>query len=862
MYPHKSGFQKRKKRKEREQEEERLKKKQSIFKYFPPKSTQQAAETSTSPEADLQATPTINEEMPSCCASTDETLIICEETPSSGKISTAASEMIEDVPLCVSEDIVSVPEEPCYSSDTIEIDTSTVPSESLSSENLDWKDPAFWPETLKDTDRKVIVCSGLKTEEELKEMAPSMPKVAEGRPFSEFLLYAKSSNGREKILRDWLSWSNSKQRLYCITCLAFSTDYSSKGVSFLCRKEGFEPAKNKWHRLYMRLPEHEQSSQHRKHYWSWRTLQKSIGGQGIDAEVKRNLARQADKFTLLLQRLLDVTLYLASRNLAFRGSTQKIGDLKNGNFLGTLELLSQYDTLLHDHLSKVKASQEKGKKLPAHYLSWATQNEFIDICGNHILDAILSERKEAIYFSIICDATPDISHTEQNVIIIRYVHRDSSKRTWNIEEGFIEFFDFFKKTGEEIAEMIMSRLSKFGLDLCDCRGQGYDNGANMSGRIKGVQARIQEKYPEAIYCPCAAHTLNLVGVHAAACCPEMKSFFGNTLTKEVGSSLHGLSETRWSARIEAVRPFARRLPSILTALEKVIASGKLTTAAHSDAQGLYEYFSSFRALFLTTFWVKILQSFEERNKILQTRSVSIDIAAANIKALTEEMQSLREKWPSLLSEATVVANNLEIPTELMNTQQLRQTRTRKEDAQQKFKVNVFLFTLDTIISDLHQRFQSMEDVCKLFAPVLKLRKLSDEELITFSRKLISAYPHDFTDTLLGELQHLHKVYEATFSEELQPLDLLNAIYNLQLQGIFGEICIALRIFTTLPLSVAEGERAFSKLSLIKNYQRSTMSEQRLNSLAVISIENELAKKLDFKDLIKDFANRKVRRLTL
>ena len=53
-----------------------------------------------------------------------------------------------------------------------------------------------------------------------------------------------------------------------------------------------------------------------------------------------------------------------------------------------------------------------------------------------------------------------------------------------------------------------------GIDIGDCRGQGYDNGANMSGRVKGVQAQILKENPLATFSPCAFHTLNLVGVHA------------------------------------------------------------------------------------------------------------------------------------------------------------------------------------------------------------------------------------------------------------------------------------------------------------------------------------------------------------
>lgn len=83
---------------------------------------------------------------------------------------------------------------------------------------------------------------------------------------------------------------------------------------------------------------------------------------------------------------------------------------------------------------------------------------------------------------------------------------------------------------------------------------------------------------------------------------------------------------------------------------------------------------------------------------------------------------------------------------------------------------------------------------------------------------------------------------------------------MELQSIFGDVCIALRIFLTLPVTVAGGERSFSKLKLIKSYLRSTMSQESLNSLAMLSIESKLALSLDFKELVKDFATKKVRRL--
>jgi len=46
---------------------------------------------------------------------------------------------------------------------------------------------------------------------------------------------------------------------------------------------------------------------------------------------------------------------------------------------------------------------------------------------------------------------------------------------------------------------------------------------------------------------------------------------------------------------------------------------------------------------------------------------------------------------------------------------------------------------------------------------------------------------------------------------------------------------------TIPISIASAERSFSKLKLIKSYLRSTMSQQRLKGLALLSIEKDFFK---------------------
>ena len=94
----------------------------------------------------------------------------------------------------------------------------------------------------------------------------------------------------------------------------------------------------------------------------------------------------------------------------------------------------------------------------------------------------------------------------------------------------------------------------------------------------------------------------------------------------------------------------------------------------------------------------------------------------------------------------------------------------------------------------------------------------------------------------------------------QPLDILKYLSSNKRYTAFPNYFVALRIFLTIPVTVASGERSFSRLKLIKNYLRSTMHQDRLNHLAIIAIERDLSRKQNFDTILHDFAARKARKV--
>ena len=81
-------------------------------------------------------------------------------------------------------------------------------------------------------------------------------------------------------------------------------------------------------------------------------------------------------------------------------------------------------------------------------------------------------------------------------------------------------------------------------------------------------------------------------------------------------------------------------------------------------------------------------------------------------------------------------------------------------------------------------------------------------------------------------------------------------------SIYPNLSTLYHIFLTLPISSTGAERSFGRLKLIKSYLRSTMTEERLSGLALLSIERQFATELDYDKVIDYFAKMKPRRKKL
>jgi len=108
---------------------------------------------------------------------------------------------------------------------------------------------------------------------------------------------------------------------------------------------------------------------------------------------------------------------------------------------------------------------------------------------------------------------------------------------------------------------------------------------------------------------------------------------------------------------------------------------------------------------------------------------------------------------------------------------------------------------------------------------------------------------------------IHKWKKCT--PDQRPITALDALTECDIHiddKIFPTIRFYLQILATLPVSVASAERSFSTLRRVKTWLRSRMDEDRLTSLCLLNVHQNINVYEKIDDIIEIFAKQKKRRL--
>ncbi|XP_025191891.1 uncharacterized protein LOC112592118 [Melanaphis sacchari] len=138
----------------------------------------------------------------------------------------------------------------------------------------------------------------------------------------------------------------------------------------------------------------------------------------------------------------------------------------------------------------------------------------------------------------------------------------------------------------------------------------------------------------------------------------------------------------------------------------------------------------------------------------------------------------------------------------------------------------------------------------------KLKNSVESSIIKSSYDFVLKYKSDINSDFTRQVLSITTLIGP---EQSDIRDLINFIIQNDMACSFPDVLTACLIFLTIPVTVASAERSFSKLKLIKNYLRNSMSQNRLSNIAILNIERSRTDELDIEKIIDNFANAKARK---
>ncbi|CAI6354915.1 unnamed protein product [Macrosiphum euphorbiae] len=720
------------------------------------------------------------------------------------------------------------------------------------------------------------------------------------RSFHESYYYKNLANNN-KSRRLWLSYSPSKDLIFCISCKLYGLPKAQKSNLAL-------NGSNDWSNIQRIINNHEHSHNH------------------IQLEISRGLYLQSNRIDLndqliicanrevannreVVRTVIEVLIFAARQNISLRGHNENVLSLNRGIFLELLKVIGRHSAPVMMHLEKINKSNNNRLT----FMSSKSQEKLLSILGEMVRAQILKDVKNACHFAVIIDTTTDISNQEQFTFIVRYVNS-----TGVIEERLLALETASDATEQGLFNTFCTITSKYDINwekhLC---AQSFDGAASMQGIYSGLRSFIQHKNPRAIYVWCFAHILNLVVVDTCDSCTDTKNFFGDVQSlvfflkarkraavfiecrKKMYKDdrvlrLKSFSDTRWTSHGKVLNVIFCKYKALIDALEVLQNSSDRITASSSRA--FLKTISTFKFVLCLIFFKNIFIVTTPLSNYLQCKTIDFFEAIQLVNVAKKKLSEMRSecKYEVFINEVKEFANFNNVPEKdfkemRKRTRELLTGETPDDNSNVssmvQFKIKTYYAALDKITMSLHERFSQSQEILKDLAILNpdRLMAKDSQNLPSDCFQHISLWLENINTDQLGTeyIQFKNNIYELINGLELPTeihddtskvqnteidenddcssndgnLNIMDEYIDLNknvtittiiqlltkygLDSAFPNLHVAYRALATIPVPSASAERSFSKVKLIKTRLRSTMGQGRLESLLLLSCERDI-----------------------
>lgn len=368
------------------------------------------------------------------------------------------------------------------------------------------------------------------------------------------------------------------------------------------------------------------------------------------------------------------------------------------------------------------------------------------------------------------------------------------------------------------------------------------------------------------------------------------------LKEESIRSLKRIDTVRWSAREFSLDIFVKRYDSIMLMLQKIVDDNSYKSDKRSTADGMLKLFSTKQFLATALLFKEIFSITGPLSRKLQSVNIDFGSALTLLKNAEEQLETLR-KDPQQIIDA------VDLNFEGAEWEQKRIVRSRRIsgagetavdknkstesiDPEAKWRIDVFTVALDYVTVGLDNRFSDSKHVLEAFSifsprafPTFftdypttnhveeKVREFCNTYKIDVHRCAaeLFSFAKVFEDFDLGLIQNKSQtIYldsdidylsddEVEIDDEEDAsgkfksfMDCLSVLTNknYMLIDAYPNLVRVYSIAVAIPITSCSAERSFSTLKRVKTRLRSSMLQDRLEGLLLMSIERKILSEID------------------
>lgn len=608
---------------------------------------------------------------------------------------------------------------------------------------------------------------------------------------------------------NWICGCDKVNALFCFPCVLFYSECMDETWSLI----GFKYLKY----LNGRARKHEKSVHHMNSCTELALLGSVSSRVPLDSNYRQKIIKHEDvtRNRYMLKRLISCIMF----SRIFDPANDKTDLLcENEGILGDLvDFSSEMNIILRDHCNTATIFKETTQTI---------QNEILEsmlyVCRQEIKNQIDSSD----FLAIECDETTDISNQYQMVMILRYYYNG------NIYERFWSFLKGAATTDICLTQCIEDELEKLiPTSPLKLIAQTYDSAIVMASGVGSVQGKIKEKYKNAHYVHCYAHQINSIIPHALSIHTNVKIFFCNLcaisdffshkcdiLEEIVRRKLPGVPVTCWN--IKTVNVIFENRDKLIECCQEIEENCK-KTIIYKEAHGLRKTLEDSDFVFWLKLFHKLFPHVEVLFHTFQARNKESVEFHKIIQGFEQNVALIRDCIDQIVPESEITNENTSKKREI--------ARIAKEVcAAVTFLVKEKLSYRGHLLATLLVDSDNFLNYSYTF-PIL-----------TF-KAVIECYPVLNQEKLKTELQVFYSRRDKNIKGALNMLSWLEVN---SLMEIFSETVKLLRIIVTTPMPTTELELCFSTPEKVKIFLRSTISQERLNALAMLLINKDLIHNID------------------